>query len=189
MKNKIKNNLKLKPLVALGLCAVVLNPMTTQASTTEYINSTGSVYDSETIGRDETQNKSTEYTNAVTNSSESTFSKTSDVSMYCTKKSMLSVRVPVVLPVDSETLVAEGKIVPIGDIAGDQTLNVSVPSSINFSEVAGQKNTIDGSLSLSKNSWNHSDLGTPSKITAKMNSIKAGSWYSTASIGIELQRP
>lgn len=151
----MKTSKMTKFLVLLLVAVLAVSPMTSVYAET-LVDSTGSDYTDESVGRDETQDKDTVYndTGAIT---DTTHSSTAEVVVYATRASKVQYKIPQVIIGDGSTGSATYKVGVKGDISSAQTVSITPPESFNLSD--GTR-TVVASISQTKKSWIYSDLSS-----------------------------
>lgn len=177
---------------------IIYNPLSVFAS--ETTNSTSSSFTDgvsgyNTIGEDTTQGKtsSSETIENISNGSSS-----QEVEVYATQVSSYSVIIPKIITLDGNTKEGNYQVAVKGDIAGNQQIKISAPSTFEMSDQSGCKNNIQATIMTetnggAKTTWTQSEITVDSydgtgttigKITAP--DMTAGIWKGTFNYTIEL---
>lgn len=179
--------------LALGL---TMSSLSTVSATTLQ-DSTGSVSTSESTGADLTQGVSTTYGDE--NISTDTADQSASVDVYASKASYASIRCPRKLilgpdAVGSTNYKCSYKLGVDADLAGNQQLTITVPSTASLVEQNGKPITVTANITLnSTNSWTvtASDLvDGPVSVNGEIiaNGLKSGSYKAVTSFGILLEK-
>ena len=184
-------------LFAASVCLANVGTLPVYAGTGELVDSTGSVWDDETQGTDETQGVKTEYEQLESINS-TTYEGDESVTVYATKTSYVKVTIPRILILGEsemdETVYTGGFAVKVtGDIAGCQSVVITPTVSNDFMEVDGKQNKtestvlLDGKESLTVGA---NDLLDGAVYTANgdvtLKNVTAGVWKGGLNFNIEV---
>lgn len=184
-------------LFAASVCLTNVGALPVYAGTGELVDSTGSVWDDETQGNDETQGVRTEYEQLESINS-TTYEGDESVTVYATKTSYVKVTIPRILILgeseNDETVYTGSFVVKVtGDIAGCQSVVIKPTVSNDFMEVDGKQNKtesivkLDGKESLTIGA---NDLLDGAVYTANgdvtLKNVTAGIWKGGLNFNIEV---
>jgi len=191
----------MKKVLSVILAALMLASfaMSAFAATPDLVNSVGSVAaDSgaapfEPVGKDRTQGKISEYTNAVDNSTATNETRTDSVDVYATQASTYSVKIPKTIILNGANGTGAFKVSVKGNISGNQTVKVIPPASFTLSEVASisPKAGVTATINQTKTAWTTSEITATNwnevDCSISAPSITAGRWNGTFEFAISIE--
>lgn len=191
------NKKKYTKILSTILCIVLMTLCTTNAFAADLSNSTGSpVADfsaTDKVGSDATQSKSTEYVDAVTDSTATAETKNATVNVYATQASTYSVKIPKTVILNGADGSGAFRIGVKGNIAGNQMITVAPVDNdadtegVNFSlaerGTVSQKAEITANIVQAKTAFVQSEISvtdwTTTDATISAPAITAGVWTGT----------
>lgn len=197
-------NKKRKKILSAILCIALLMLCTTNAFAADLSNSVGSPATdfsaTDTVGSDATQSKTSEYVDAVTDSTATAETKTATVNVYATQASTYSVKIPKTVILNGADGSGAYRIGVKGNIAGNQTITVAPVDNdadtegVNFSlaeqGTVAQKSNITASIEQAKTAFVQSEISvtdwTTTDATISAPAITAGSWIGTFNFTISV---
>ena len=189
----------MKKLISIIMSVVIVETFALYAFATspELVNSVGSVAaDSEAtqiIGKDTTQNKSTEYELAVDGSTATNEAITKTVDVYATQASTYSVKIPKTVILNGTDGTGEYNVSVKGNISGNQTVKVIPDTSFTLSEISAidTKADISATVSQTKTAWTTSEISatqwTSQNGAIAAPSITAGVWNGTFGFTVSIE--
>ena len=145
-----------KKFLSVLLCTVAICSASTSVFAKDLANSVGSSSTDITVGKDTTQDKTTIYGSGVTVEG-TTYSSSSAVSVYATKKSEIQYSLPQVVIGDATKGSASCVVGVKGDVSVKQNISITAPKTFTLTD---GKRTITANLTQAKTNWIWSDLST-----------------------------
>ncbi len=193
-----------KKILSAIMCIALLTLCATNAFAADLSNSVGSPATdfsaADVVGSDATQDKTSEYVDAVTDSTATAETKNATVNVYATQASTYSVKIPKTVVLNGADGSGAYRIGVKGNIAGNQTITVAPvdkdaeKEGVNFSlaeqGTVSQKSNITASIEQAKTAFVQSEISatdwTTTDATISAPAITAGAWTGTFDFNISI---